>query len=180
MGRLVTDYNLHLDHLVKVTSREGSLLVTQHPGGKPNVMTIGWLTTGFVWGRPMMCVMVRPSRYSFGLINSSWEFTVNVMPYSMLRAVSYCGRVSGRDDDKFVSQGFTAKPGSVINTSYIDESVIHFECKVLYSHDLPDNALGGDLDKRYYPDGDYHRVYYGEIVQCMAVENAAKLIEKSE
>ncbi len=179
MERTATDYNLHLDHLVKVTSREGSLLVTQQPGGKPNVMTIGWLTAGFVWGRPMMCVMVRPSRYSFGIINSSWEFTVNVMPYTMLRQVAYCGRVSGRDDDKFASQGFTAKLGSAIHTSYIDESVIHFECKVLYSHDLPDNALGGELDKRYYPDGDYHRVYYGEIVQCMAVENAAQLIEKA-
>lgn len=142
-------------------------------------MTIGWLTAGFIWGKPIMSVMVRPSRYSYGIINSSWEFTVNVMPYTMLRPVSYCGRVSGRDDDKFASQGFTAKTGSVIHTPYIDESVLHFECKVLYSHDLPDHALGGELDSRYYPDGDYHRVYYGEIVNCMAVENAEQLIDKA-
>ncbi len=179
MEQFEVDYKTCLNELCEVTSREGSLLVTKGPDGKPNVMTIGWYTAGFVWGKPIMTVYVRPSRFTFGLINNAWEFSVNVMPYSALRTVSYCGRVSGRDDDKFASQNLTPVKGNAIETPYIEQSVIHFECKTLYTHNLPE-LIGGDIDSRYYPDGDYHRVYYGEIVKCMAVENASKLIQKSE
>ena len=32
---------------------------------RPNVMTIGWLELGIVWRRPIITVLVRPSRHTF-------------------------------------------------------------------------------------------------------------------
>ncbi len=54
------------------------LLAAASPSGGANVMTIGWATFGIVWNRPVCMVMIRPTRYTFTLIEESGAFTVNV------------------------------------------------------------------------------------------------------
>lgn len=80
---------------------------------KPNAMTIGWATLGIVWGKPILTVYVRPSRYTFGLIEKTGDFTVNVLPRELEEIASFCGNISGRDCDKFEAKGLVAVPSGI-------------------------------------------------------------------
>ena len=67
-------------------------------GVRQNLMTAAW--TGTVCSDPpMVSVSVRPSRYTYELIEQSGEFTVNLTDRKLLRATDYCGVRSGRDED---------------------------------------------------------------------------------
>ncbi len=85
----------------------GLFLVTQGGEGRVNVMTIGWFTTGIVWGRPIAVVLVRPSRYSHELLEENPYFSVNIPTASMQRELDICGKYSGRNTDKLTLCGFT-------------------------------------------------------------------------
>jgi len=65
---------------INALTRDGLLLNSIGADGKPNVMTIGWMTGGVIWSKPILIVLVRPSRYTFSLLEQIGEFTVNVLP----------------------------------------------------------------------------------------------------
>jgi len=154
---------------------DGLLLVTAGAGGKPNVMTIGWGTIGSIWSRPVFLVLVRPSRYSYTrLEESGGDFTVNVPPRELAEVVAYCGTVSGRDHDKFVEKHLTPTPSRQVRAPIIRECVIHYECRTLHRNDLAPDTLAQAVQDEFYAQGDYHRVYFGEIVAVYADEDAAK------
>ena len=153
---------------------DGLLLVTQGMDGKPNPMTIGWGTVGAIWGRPVFIVLVRPSRYSYSRLEENGDFTVNVAPTDLNDAVAYCGTISGRDKDKFKEMNLTAVPGRQVNAPIIEECVVHYECRTLHRNDLVPDALVQAIRDRAYAGGDYHRVYFGEILAAYADENAAQ------
>jgi flavin reductase (DIM6/NTAB) family NADH-FMN oxidoreductase RutF len=46
--------------------------------GKSNTMTIGWGTVGFIWGKPILMVAVRFSRYTYTILEKTDTFTVSV------------------------------------------------------------------------------------------------------
>ncbi len=143
------------------------LLASQGNDGRPNAMAIGWGSMGIIWKKPIFTVLVRPSRYSQGLIEQSGEFTVNVAAPGMEGAVKYCGTVSGRDFDKFAVQGLTALAASQVKTPLIKECLIHYECRVVYKSDLDPAALAQPiLSETFGGSVDFHRIYYGEIVAC--------------
>lgn len=133
-------------------------------GDPPNPMTIAWGTIGFIWGKLIFTVMVRPSRFTYSRMESSGEFTVNLLPDAFSRQLSLCGAKSGRDVDKIAKCGFRLEQGIHIKTPYIRESSIHFECRIIHKHDLLAETLETGILKKYYPQKDLHRVYYGEIV----------------
>ena len=76
----------------------GAFLVS---GDEANPMTIGWGQFGVVWGKPMLTVLVRHSRYSEKLLRQNGNFTVSFpAPGTMQEALMLCGTRSGRDTDK--------------------------------------------------------------------------------
>ena len=76
-------------------------------GGDPDIVTLAWV--GNVCSAPpMLSISVRPSRHSYGLLQRTHEFVVNVPSRSQAREVDLCGNVSGRDTDKFAACGFHA------------------------------------------------------------------------
>ncbi len=103
------------------------VLVTSQSGdSKPNIITIAW--TGVVNSKPpMISVAIQPSRYSHGLILSSGEFGVNIPTRNLLRAVDYCGTVSGRNVDKLKVTGFTRMPAEKIKAPLIQECPVNLE-----------------------------------------------------
>ncbi len=133
-------------------------------GDPPNPMTIGWSTIGFIWGKLIFTVMVRPSRFTYSRMESSGEFTVNLLPDAFSRHLSLCGTKSGRDVDKIAECGFTLARGNHVTTPFIRESSIHFECRIIHKHDLLPETLDKEILKKYYPMGDFHRVFFGEII----------------
>ena len=106
----------------------------------PNLFTVAW--TGIVCSDPAMTyISVRPSRYSYGLIEASGEFVLNLTTEALAFATDYCGVVSGRDTDKFAHLGLTAAPSTVVSAPSLAESPVNIECRVrekkhLGTHDM--------------------------------------------
>jgi flavin reductase (DIM6/NTAB) family NADH-FMN oxidoreductase RutF len=132
--------------------------------GKLNPMTIGWGVFGWIWGRPIFTVLVRPSRYTYDCIERTGDFTVNVQPADRRDIPELCGTVSGRDCDKLAQLNLTRLPSRQITSPGIAECPLIFECRVEHRNDVLPPELAGDIRERYYPQGDYHRVYFGRIM----------------
>lgn len=148
----------------------GVLLVSGNGVADANVMTISWGMFGIMWGKPVMMVMVRPTRHTWGFITRVPDFTVNWMDESWTDAVALCGSASGRDTDKFAATGLTPAPARCIQSPVITESALVLECRTLYRTDLvPEQFLDASL-LSMYPQQDYHGLFFGEIVSAMGVE----------
>ena len=140
---------------------DGALLIAGQP---PNPMTIGWGTMGIIWGMPVMQVYVRPTRYTYGLMEAATEFSVCFLPKEQGRELAICGTQSGRDTDKMAMCGFRAEKGILIRTPFIQGSSFHYECRIVHKHPLDPETLDRKVIRRYYPKKDFHMVYYGEIL----------------
>lgn len=107
---------------------------------KPNVITVAW--TGIInTVPPKTYISVRPTRYSYGLIKESGEFTINLTPASLIKSADFCGIYTGAKVDKFEKCGFTKEEGSEVFCPSIAESPLRLECRVtdiipLGSHDM--------------------------------------------
>jgi flavin reductase (DIM6/NTAB) family NADH-FMN oxidoreductase RutF len=96
---------------------------------RPNVMTVAW--TGTVCSDPpMVSISLRSETLSHGLIQETREFVVNVPTAQMVRAVDYCGVLSGRNVDKFEKTGLTPVPASKVQPPVLRECPINLECMV--------------------------------------------------
>ncbi len=160
-----TDY---FDVLCDTLSSGGALLVSLNDEGVPNAMTIGWGLVGVAWGRPVCAVLVRPSRYTYGCIEATEDFTVNVPPEELSKEVAFCGSRSGRDYDKFQHCGFTATKSKHVQSPGIAECLITYECRLVQKNDVEPKHFIDDIIDRFYAEGDFHRVYYGEILATHA------------
>ena len=163
-----TDY---LSETLQALSSPGLLLVSLDKRNRPNAMTIGWGSVGIYWGEPIFIVPVRESRYTYGCINATRDFTVNILPRKLADIASFCGTVSGRDHDKFAEAKLTARTSLAVKSPIIEECLLHYECKVVHVNEVVPKALADELRGRAYPRGDYHRLFFGQIVAARAEEN---------
>ena len=172
MAKVRVRYTEYFAQTIQRMREEGLLLVTQGADGKPNVMTIGWGMMGAIWSRPIFTVLVRPSRYTYSRLEESSDFTVNVLPPELATVASHCGTFSGRDHNKFQEMHLTTVPSREVRAPIIQECLLHYECRTLHRHDLAPDTLAQAIHEEAYPQGDFHRVYYGEIVATYAEEDA--------
>lgn len=158
------EYFEKFDRLCRALGGSGAFLVVAGENDKTNVMTIGWAQIGVVWGKPVMTVLVRPSRYTHGLMEKAGRFTVCVPPEGKMRKeLAFCGSKSGRDHDKVKECGFSLKEGRE-GTRYIAGSDLVYECTLLERTGVQPAALAQSVKDSFYKDGDYHTVYFGEII----------------
>ncbi|MBN2735691.1 MAG: flavin reductase [Spirochaetales bacterium] len=141
--------------------KQGIILVS---GTQGNPMTIGWGSIGVYWGKPVFTVVVRPSRYSYELLIELPEFSVNVMGDDYKKQVAYCGSCSGRDENKAQVCGFELASCDDIKVPYIRQALFHYECRILNHADFMEEAMNKEIATRFYPQKDYHRAFYGEIL----------------
>ena len=133
--------------MAKITKKPGTYLyplppslITCGPVDRANIITLAWVGT-LCSEPPIIGVSIRPSRYSHKLVQEAGEFAVNVPTAEMVRAVDWCGNVSGHSEDKFKAMDLTPVPTQVIHTAVIKECPLTIECQVtqtlhLGSHDL--------------------------------------------
>ena len=155
---------------------ENGAFLTVKSGDSVNVMTIGWVSIGFIWGRPMVTVLVRRSRYTFELIEKAADFSVSVPLADMRKELEICGSQSGRTVDKLNKCRLEVCPGEKIKTPVLTIPGIHFECTIVYKSPI-DPALLAATYRRLYPDKDYHTLYYGEIAHCFSTETGKQHID---
>ena len=141
---------------------KGAFLTVSH-AGRDNTMTIGWGSLGVIWGKPIFSALVRPSRFSYGLLEASGEFTVSIPQTDMAAALAVCGSKSGRDIDKFSAAGLKKLPGLKIATPVIGGAGLHYECKVVFKQAMDPQQLDPAISSAFYANGDHHTLYFGLI-----------------
>ena len=147
------------------------ILLTTKADGQVNTMTIGWGTMGIEWGRPMFVAYVRESRYTHEMLERSGEFTVNI-PVGAVdsKILGVCGTKSGRDMDKIRDLNLTLEDPMNISVPGIKELPLTLECKILYRMEQTLDTIPQDIIEKYYPNGDFHYAYYGQIVGAYIAE----------
>ncbi len=160
----------HFDRFCDGLRSGGLLLVSLDAGGRPNVMTIGWAQLGVVWGRPICTVLVRPSRYTYGCMEATGDFTVCVPGEELSDDVVFCGTRSGRDYDKLAECGFTPTKSMHVKSPGIAQCEAIYECRIVQRNDVVPENLLPEIDQSAYASGDYHRVYFGEVLASYRME----------
>ncbi|MDO4549137.1 MAG: flavin reductase family protein [Clostridia bacterium] len=130
-----------------------------------NVMTVGWAQLGWIWGKPIMTVLVRPSRHTYDIIEACPEFTLSVPGKGqMKKQLAYAGSASGKDVNKFDFEGLTALASRHVSAPVVAGCEVYAECRSLYKRDMTEMFMSGEIVDKAYPSGDFHRMYFGEIL----------------
>ncbi len=133
-----------------------------------NTMTVGWGSIGTMWGRPFAQVVVRPVRYTYGFMERYDTFTLCTFPGDYRAALNLLGTKSGRDGNKIAEVGLTPIPSSCVAAPGFAEAELILECRKIYWDDMePSHFLDPRIEDNY-PQKDYHRIYYGQILAIYA------------
>lgn len=139
-----------------------------------NSMTISWGSAGQIWDKVFFQVVVRPHRYTYEFMEKSDTFGLCVFPAEFRKALSLLGSLSGREVDKIGQSGLTPIPGVRIPTPGYDEAELIVECRKMYWHDIdPSHFLDPKIDGNY-PERDYHRAYFGEVLRVSGTTDYIK------
>jgi flavin reductase (DIM6/NTAB) family NADH-FMN oxidoreductase RutF len=159
------EYFDNFDKFCKALGANGAFLIVSDGEQRTNIMTIGWAQIGVIWGKAVMTVMVRPSRYTHGLMEKAKYFTVCLPPEGgMRKELAFCGSKSGRDCDKIKECGFSMRAGTQEEVKYIEGSELIYECKKLEHARMIPDVLAQSVKTTYYAEGDFHTIYFGEII----------------
>lgn len=142
------------------------LLITAGNPDHFNTMTASWGTLGVFWHKPVAICFIRPTRYTYDFVNENDLFTLSFFDSEHHDILQFCGTNSGRNIDKVAETGLT--PGELDRGGIgYAQARLMLECRKIYFDDLnPENFLLPDVDRKIYPEKDYHRMYIGEITGC--------------
>ncbi len=132
-----------------------------------NSMTVGWGSLGTMWNKPFAQIVVRPTRHTYGFLERYDSFTLCAFTSDQRPALQIMGTESGRDGDKVAKTGLTPIASTLIAAPAYDEAELILECRTLYSQDMDPARFMDAAIERNYPEKDYHRIYYGEIVAAL-------------
>lgn len=141
--------------------REWALLVAGRD--KPNPMTVSWGGFGTLWNRSVATVYVRPTRFTYGLLDGHPEFTLCFLPAGMKAALDLCGSRSGRDTDKWVAAGLQAEPSATVAVPRVAGASLVLEARIVATFDLDPRRFLDPAIEKLYPAKDYHRACVGEV-----------------
>ena len=129
-----------------------------------NTMTVGWGSLGVMWNKPFVQVVVRDSRYTFEFMELFDTFTLTAFPDEYRPALQLLGSKSGRDGDKIKEAGLTPVSSVHVPSPAFEEAELIISCRKIYQDDMDPAKFKDAAIHEHYPDKDYHRIYFGEIV----------------
>jgi flavin reductase (DIM6/NTAB) family NADH-FMN oxidoreductase RutF len=143
----------------------GGYLLTAGPIADHNSMTCGWGTLGFLWGRNVVNVYVRPHRYTYEFMERHEFFSLSLLPPEYKSAINLFGTVSGRDRDRCKEAGLTLaeKNGTAY---YLQADTVIFARKI-YCQDMYPSRFLDESILKLYAKKDYPRIYTGEVLQII-------------
>ena len=144
------------------------MLITAGTPENCNTMTASWGGLGVLWGAPMATAYIRPQRYTKQFVDENEYFTLSFFPESCRPQLNLCGTKSGRDMDKVKECGFTVAAG-VGNAPYFEQADLVLVCRKRMSVPMDEAAMPEDVKEKWYK-GDYHTMYWGEIVEALKKE----------
>ncbi len=148
------------------------MLVTAGAPDRFNTMTASWGALGVLWNNPTAICFVRPTRHTYGFINEAERFTLSFFDERHRATLEFCGAHSGRDTDKIAATGLKpfATPAGGIG---FEQARLILTCRRVYSQDLDPARFHDPAPLTHYPHRDFHRMFFGEIVECRVAEKSA-------
>ena len=153
------------DNVFKLIGKDWMLITGGTPEGF-NTMTASWGGMGVLWDKKVCFSVVRPTRYTYEFLERNPVYTLSFFPKRYRNALTLCGTKSGRDVDKVLESGLT--PLFDGDAVFFKEARLVLECRKIYFQDITPSNFGDAGIERFYPEKDYHRMYVGEIVRCLA------------
>ncbi len=131
-GRLVTRL-LH--------PRPACVVIAMSKEGKVNGCTVAWTTPVNV-DPPIVAISLAYKRLTYQYVKETGEFTINVLPRSMVDAVHYIGSVSGRDvENKLSTAGLKLRRSKKIKPPGIEGALAILECIIKDEIKYSDHSL---------------------------------------
>ena len=146
------------------------MLITAGDENKYNMMTASWGFAGVMWGEPTVIAAVRPQRYTIEFLKQKDYFTLSF--YGDNKKIhSVCGSESGRDVNKTEKTGLTPVFDGETTAPYFNEARLVLVCKKIYVQNLEKDAfLDDEIKSKWYPNEDFHTMFYGKIIKALAKE----------
>lgn len=131
-----------------------------------NAMTVSWGGLGVLWGKNVVTLYLRQSRYTKEIIDREGLFTLSSLGPQYRRALSICGSKTGRDCDKFTEAGLT--PYYTDGTTAAAQAEHILVCRTVYSALLdPKHFIDSEAETKWYADHNWHSIYIGEILRVL-------------
>lgn len=144
--------------------RKQWLLLTAGTPDDFNMMTVGWGSIGIMWAKPFAQVVVRPQRYTRKYMDLFDTFSLCAFPDEYHKDLTTLGTISGKDGNKLAKTNLTVKNSKMISAPSYNEASLILECKTMYYQDMDPSKFLDNSIQENYGSGDYHRIYYGEIL----------------
>ena len=141
------------------------MLLTAGTGEKCNTMTASCGGLGVLWGKPVATVYIRPQRYTLEFVEREEKFTLAFFGEEYRKALALCGSKSGREVDKVKECGFTVAEGEG-GAPYFEQAELVLVCRKRMAVPMDPAAMPEDVKEKWY-EGDYHTMYWGEIVEAL-------------
>lgn len=143
------------------------MLVTAGNEEKANTMTASWGGVGVMWGKNVVFVFIRDSRYTKEFIDREGRFSLSFPSEQYRKEMKFLGAVSGRNEDKIAEA--KVHVGYYDGVPYIDEGNLILICKVMSCTPIKkEDYIDSTIDGQWYASGDYHNMYVAEITHLMA------------
>lgn len=143
------------------------MLITAGNKSEFNTMTASWGGFGILWNVPVSYIFVRPTRHTYQFTEANPYYTLCFFENKYKSILTYCGTHSGKTVDKITECGLVPLETEKGNI-YFEQSKLVIECSKMYYDDIrPGNFIDNAIEKNY-PIRDYHRMYIGKIVNCLA------------
>lgn len=129
-----------------------------------NTMTVAWGSIGCMWSRPFAQVVVRPQRHTRRYMDTMDSFTLTAFPKKYREDLRLLGTLSGRNGDKIGQTGLTLQASTKVTAPAFQEASLILECNTMYYQDMDPRGFTDTTINSKYPEQDYHRIYFGEIL----------------
>ena len=143
------------------------MLVGAAKDGKVNAMTASWGGLGVMWGKNVVFVFIRDSRFTKEFIDREGRFSLSFPSEEYRKEMKFLGTVSGRDEDKIKEAGVHVAYHDGV--PYIDEGKEILLCRVMSETPITKDEFKDEkIDAAWYADQDYHKMYIAEITDILA------------
>jgi flavin reductase (DIM6/NTAB) family NADH-FMN oxidoreductase RutF len=133
------------------------VLITTRFDNRDNVLPVDWHIP-LSFSPKLYAICLESGNHSSAMIKGSGVFTVNFMSAEYEKQIIECGRLSGKDTDKFMVTGLEKSEASKINAPIIKNAIGHLECK------LVDTLVTGD-----------HTLFIGKVLAEKEALNIERL-----
>ncbi len=130
-----------------------------------NTMTISWGGMGTLWGKPVVTVYVRHSRYTYEFMEEGEYFTVSFYDEDYRKDLEILGEKSGRDGDKVALTSLEPeKCGETVTFKQAKRTLL---CRKIYEQDLDFEAIPSDIRMKLYSTEAMHTMFIGEVIDII-------------